>query len=55
VALATRHDDPPASATTQIFTEPLARWIAFVALGAIVVIALLLGAGVWAKRRVVKL
>jgi hypothetical protein len=55
VALAVRHDDPPPSAATRLFTEPLARWIAFVALGAVVLIGLLLGAGLWAKRRVAKL
>jgi hypothetical protein len=55
VALAVRHDDPPPSAATRLFTEPLARWIAFVALGAVVLIGLLLGAGVWAKRRVMKI
>jgi hypothetical protein len=35
--------------------DPLATWIAFVAGGAVLLIAVLLGAGVWAKRRVLKL
>lgn len=53
-ALAIERRDPPPIAT-RIFAEPLARWILFVALGVVFVTALLLGAGVWAKRRVLKL
>jgi hypothetical protein len=38
-----------------IIPEPVARWIAFVAGGILVVIGLLLAAGFWAKRRILKL
>jgi hypothetical protein len=53
-SLAFAHDDPP-GASAPLLNERLAQWIAFVVLGVIVVTALLLGAGIWAKRRVVKL
>lgn len=42
-------------AVARILHEPVARWIAFAALGAALGTLLLLGAGVWAKRRIVKL
>jgi hypothetical protein len=38
-----------------ILAEPLARWIAFVAGAVLIVTALLLAAGFWAKRRILKL
>jgi hypothetical protein len=48
-----REHAPPSG--VRILDEPLARWVAFVAGGVVIVTLLLLGAGVWAKRRVLKL
>src|SRR3954468_2355547 len=50
-SFALAHDDPPPVA--RLFAEPLARWIAVVVLGALLSIAVLLAAGIWAKRRIV--
>jgi hypothetical protein len=48
--------DHPRDARTVDFLSPqLARWIAFVVGGTLVLVALLIAAGFWAKRRVTRL
>jgi hypothetical protein len=53
--LLTAGDRPNDDRSTVIFDETLARWIALVAGGVLLVTAILLAAGFWAKRRILKL